>query len=165
MWEFLITLWHSPRGQFVLKNLFIYFFYLLNFTRILWFFWDLRLTLFDIPKDVVLAEILVLSNIFGFPVVNWAPKWTKTVNFGCVSFEPKFKILKDFSNTAFALLEDYLCSKCQQDLTIFGGVRAQNPQKGGHFMDAESIRKTLKMFTFTTTTAILIKLTTNIYLN
>ena len=36
--------------------------------------------LFDIPEDVAFPEILVLSNIFGFPTVNWAPKWAKTVN-------------------------------------------------------------------------------------
>ena len=104
--------------------------FLLNFTRILWFFWDLGLTLFNIPKDVVFPEILVLSNIFGFLAVNWALKWTKTVNFGCIPFEPKFKILKDFSNTVFVLLEEYLWSKSQQDRTIFGGVRPKIPKKG-----------------------------------
>ena len=31
---------------------------------------NLGLTLFDVPKDVVFAEILVFSNIFGFPVEN-----------------------------------------------------------------------------------------------
>ena len=36
--------------------------------------------LFDIPKDEGFPEILVLSNIFGFPAVNWAPNWTKTVH-------------------------------------------------------------------------------------
>ena len=36
--------------------------------------------LFDIPKDAGFPEILVLSNIFGFPAVNWAPKRTETVN-------------------------------------------------------------------------------------
>ena len=36
--------------------------------------------LFDIPKDVGFPEILVLSNIFSFPAVNWTPKWTKTEN-------------------------------------------------------------------------------------
>ena len=30
--------------------------------------------LFDIPKDLVFPEILVLSNIFGFPAVNLASK-------------------------------------------------------------------------------------------
>ena len=42
--------------------------------------WDL-LTLFDIPKDVVFAEILFFSNIFSFSAINWALKLTKTVNF------------------------------------------------------------------------------------
>ena len=80
-------------------------FFVLNFTRILLFFWDLEFMLFDIAKDAVFAEILVFSNIFGFPAVNWAPKWTETVNFSCIQFEPKFKILKGFSNTVFFLLE------------------------------------------------------------
>ena len=34
-----------------------------------------------------------------------------------------------------------------------------------HFMETESIQKTLKIFNFTTTYAILMKLTTDIYLN
>ena len=97
-------------------------FFSLNFTRILRFFWDLRLTLIDIPKDGVLTEILIFSNIFGFPGVNWLPKWTKTVSFGCVPFEPKFKILKDFSNIVFVLLEASY-SKFQQKQTISAGVR------------------------------------------
>ena len=68
-------------------------------------FWDLRLALFDIPKDVVFAETQVFSSNFGFAALNSAPKWNKTLNFGCLTFKLKFKILKDFSNTAFALLE------------------------------------------------------------
>ena len=59
------------------------------------------------PKDAVFSETLVFSNIFGFPTVNWVPIWTETVNFNCTPFEPKFKILKDFSNTVF-LIGDYL---------------------------------------------------------
>ena len=58
-----------------------------------------------VPKDVVFAKILVFSNIFGFPAVHQAPKWNKTVNFGCLPFKLKFKILKDFSNTVFVLPE------------------------------------------------------------
>ena len=42
------------------------------------------------------GDNLNLSSIFGFPTVSCAPKWTKTVNFQCVPFEPNFKILKDF---------------------------------------------------------------------
>ena len=82
------------------------------------------------PKDAVFSEILVFSNIFGFPTVNWAPIWTETVNFNCTPFEPKFKILKDFSNTVF-LIGDYLWSKFQQDQTIFVESKGQkNPKKG-----------------------------------
>ena len=78
---------------------------LFNFNRILWFFWDMGLMLFDITKDAIFAEILVFSNIFGFSALDWVPKWNKTVNFGCFPFKLKFKILKDFSNTVFVLLE------------------------------------------------------------
>ena len=39
---------------------------------------------------------LNLGYTFGFPTVNCAPKWTKTMKFQCVPFEPNFKILKDF---------------------------------------------------------------------
>ena len=87
-----MTLWRGPMGggQFrpdldPQKN-----FFLLNFTRILRLFWNLGLT-FDVLKDVVFAEILVFSNIFAFPAVNWVRKWAKTVNFGCIPFEPKCK--------------------------------------------------------------------------
>ena len=65
----------------------------------MWLFWDLGLMLFDISKDLFFPKILLFYDSFGFPVVNWTQKWTNTVNFVCVPFEPKLKILKDFSNT------------------------------------------------------------------
>ena len=40
----------------------------------------------------------------------------------------------------------------------------QKPSKKGHFIEAETTRKTLKTFNLTTTNAILIKLTTIMYL-
>ena len=43
--------------------------------------------------------------------------------------------------------------------------KAQNPPKKDNFMDAESVRKALKTFNLTTTTAILIKLTAIMYLH
>ena len=46
-----------------------------------------------------------------------------------------------------------------------GGVRAQKPPKKGYFVDAESVRKTLEIFNLTTTNAILMKLTTIMYLH
>ena len=45
---------------------------------------------------------------------------------------------------------------------MFGGARSQKILKRHHLIDAESIQKTLN---FTTTNAILVKLTTDIYLN
>ena len=43
-------------------------------------------------------------------------------------------------------------------------VRAQKPPKKGYFVDAELIRKALEIFNLTTTNAIPMKLTTNMYL-
>ena len=50
-------------------------------------------------------------------------------------------------------------------LAIFAGVRVQKPPKKGHFVDAESVSKTLKTFNLTTTNAIRMKLTTIVYLH
>ena len=52
---------------------------------------------------------------FGFPAVNWAPKWTKIVNFVCVPFGPKFRLLKDFLKAVLALMEDNLWPKLTTD--------------------------------------------------
>ena len=46
-----------------------------------------------------------------------------------------------------------------------GGVSAHKPPKNGYFVNAELVRKTLEIFDLTTTNAILIKLTTIIYLH
>ena len=45
------------------------------------------------------------------------------------------------------------------------GIRAQKPPKKGYFVDAESVRKTLEIFSLTTANAILMKLTTIMYLH
>ena len=66
------------------------------FCLILQEFWGLSPTLFDIPEDVVFVDILVFSNIFGFPVVNWAQKRNKTVNFRCLPFIPNSKFWRIF---------------------------------------------------------------------
>ena len=87
--------------------------------------WDLHYSI--LLRMQFLQKFLVFSNIFGFPVVNSAPKYTKTLNLGWVLFEAKYgKILNDFSNSVY-LIGEYLWWKFQQDWTIFGGVRAQNP--------------------------------------
>ena len=51
--------------------------------------WDLRLVLSDTRKDVVSGKIKVFGNTFCFLGVNWAQKWTKTLNFGYVPFPLK----------------------------------------------------------------------------
>ena len=52
------------------------------------------------------------------------------------------------------------------NLTVYWEVRAQKPPKMGHFMDAELVRETLKMFYLTIANAnILMKLTTIMYLH
>ena len=63
----------------------------------------LRFTLSIIPKGAAFAEVLVFSNIFGFATVNWATIWTETVSFNYILFEPKLRIMKDFSNIVFLL--------------------------------------------------------------
>ena len=45
------------------------------------------------------------------------------------------------------------------------GVRAQKPPKKGSFVDAESVRKILETFNLKITNAILMKLTTIMYLH
>ena len=50
-------------------------------------------------------------------------------------------------------------------LDHIGGVRAQKPPKKDYFVDAESVSKTLEIFLLTTTNAILMKVTTIMYLH
>ena len=69
-----------------------------------------------------------------------------------------------FLKQCFCFLEYYMWWKFWQNLAIFGGVRAKNLPKKGHFIDAESVRKTLKIYYLTSKNAILIKLTTIMYL-
>ena len=102
MWEFVLTLWAGPRGQFrpfwAQKMGFF-----IIFIKILWFILDLGLVWFDSPKNVVSGKILVFGSIFCFPGVNWAQKWTKTVNSEYIPFVLKHLILKDCSHTIFVL--------------------------------------------------------------
>ena len=65
-----------------------------------------------------------------------------------------------FFNQWFCLLEYYLWWEFRQYWTIFGRANAQKPPKKGYFMDAESVRKTLKTFKLITTNVILIRRTT-----
>ena len=98
-------------------------FFFINFIRILWFIWDLVLVLFNSHKDITSGKILAFGNILGFPGINWAQKWTKTlrpVSPETLNFERLFKFY-------FCLVRDYLRSKFHQTCAIFRGERAQNP--------------------------------------
>ena len=70
--------------------------------------------------------------------------------------------LKDFLNTVFVFISAQNFSKIEKYL---GEKGSKKSPKRGHFMDAESIQKTLNIFNLTITYAILIKLSTNMYLN
>ena len=59
--------------------------------------------LFDSHKDVVSGKNFGFWQYFGFSVEKLRPKWTKTINFGYVSFPLKHLILKDCSDTVFVL--------------------------------------------------------------
>ena len=117
MWEFLITLWHGDRLQFI-PNLDSKSLFLVNFTRIIWFFLG--------PGTYVIwySYGCRFSRNFGFRQYFWffgsklGTKTDQNRKFACVRFESKFKLLKDFSNTVFALLEDYLWSNLNPDSYI-----------------------------------------------
>ena len=88
----------------------IFSFFWINFTKILWFSWDLLFMSFDSPKDLVFGEMLIFTNIFGFRVyINWLPKFafnfTFKFNFGYIPLEWKWKLLKYSSTPAFLCLK------------------------------------------------------------
>ena len=70
-----------------------------------------------------------------------------------------------FFKQCFCLLEYYFWWEFRQYWTIYGAARAQKFSRKGHFMDAESVRNTLKTFNLTTTNVILTKITTIMYLH
>ena len=114
-------------------------------------------------KDVVSGKILFFANIFGFPGVNWAQKWTKTVNFEYVPFPLKRLILKYCSETVFVLWETTSGRNFRKLEPCLGEKGPRKPPKRRHFMDASSPRKHLKSYNLTTKNAILMKLSTIMY--
>ena len=124
--------------------------FLINVIRILWFIWDLVLMLFISNKDVVSGKILVFwqyENILGFPGINWAPKWTKTFNFGYVPFLLKLLILKDYLDTVFVLWET---------------TSGRNFSKLVSYLGEKGL---LNIYNLTATNAKLMKVTTSMYLH
>ena len=97
------------------------------------------------------------AYIFRFRPSSGGNFWSKLVRLFSL-------ILQFLSKQCFCLQEYYLCREFRQYWTIFGWVRAQKPHKKGHLMDAKSVRKTLKTFNLTISNAIMMKLTTIMYL-
>ena len=120
MLEFLMTHWRRPMGQFS-PNLASKIFFLFNFTRICWSFWDLGLTLFDIPKNVAFAEILFFSNIyFWFCSDKLGPNMDQNCKLWVRPLWIKMQNLEGFFKHRVCLIRDYLWSKFQHDRTILG---------------------------------------------
>ena len=103
-------------------------FFFINFIRILWFLWDLKVMLLDSAEDEVVGEILVFTNIFYFSGLNKAQKWTKTVNFGYVPLRKNSKFWKVLQilclhNERIPLL------KILAKSSLIWGERGPNPPK------------------------------------
>ena len=86
-------------------------------------------------------------------------------NFGYIlPLEPKWKLLKYSSTITFLCLKNTSGENFSKIKHIWG-IKGKKTPKKGHFMDAESVRKTLKIYNLTTKNAILIKLTRILYLH
>ena len=99
-------------------------------------------------KDAMFAEILIFSNIFVFLAVNWAQKWSETVNFSCIPFEPKFKIWRIFQTLCFFYRRLPMVKVPARSNNTWGS-KGPKIAKRGHIIDTESIQQ--KIFNFTTT--------------
>ena len=115
----------------------------------------LILTYLDSLMDEVFSPT---AYIFRFRPSSGGNFWSKLVRL--------FSLILQFpSKQCFCLQEYYLYREFRQYWTIFGWVRALKRHKKGHLMDAESVRKTLKTFNLTISNAIMMKLTTIMYLH
>ena len=105
------------------------------------------LVLFDSHKDVVSGKNFGFWQYFAISGGRLGQKWIKTINFGSVLFPLKHLILKIVrrmslfyerrtSGQNFNKLESYLLEK-----------KPKNPPIRGHFMDAASPQKRLKILT------------------
>ena len=125
-------------------------FFLENLEKIEPCFWHIR-----IAQKLKLFP--TTAYLFRFRPSSGGNRWSK-LDQKCKLWVSLFfmKTLQFSFKPWFCLLEYYRWWFWQY-WTIFGGARGQKPPKKGHFMDAESARKT---FNLTTKNAILMKRTT-----
>ena len=115
-----------------------------------------------IPKGVFFPEVLVFKQCFWFSGSKLAPKMNQICNLWVHSIWVKIQTFEVFFKYCVCLIGRLPLIKISARLNNIWRSNAQNPYKWDSFMDTESIRKTLKIFNFTTRNAILMKLTTDI---
>ena len=111
------------------------------------------------PNFLQIQQITINGSMIGYvtPFIIFAfldfghlqggrgQSWTKKANFGC-PVSVKIENFQRLFKRCLFLLNYYLWWKFQQNWTVFEGVRTQKLPKKSHFMDAESVRKALKIF-------------------
>ena len=125
----------------------------------------LVLTYLDSPVADVFRHYCLFFYVGHLKAETGDQSSTKSTYSPVRPFSVKTRIFQKVFKQCCFLLEYYLWSEVRQYWTIFGGVRTQQYPKKGHFVDSESIRKTLKIFYLITTNATLMKLTTIMYLH
>ena len=109
-----VSIFNDPLAQPHGKNLdpiwaSNFFFLFFNFYLILQEFcdfsgtWNLHYLIF--LRMQFFKNFWFSAKFLVFRQLNWTQKWTKTINFQCIPFEPNFKILNDFSSNVFVLLD------------------------------------------------------------
>ena len=93
-------------------------------------FLEMGHTLLIIPKDAAFAEILVFSNIFGFLAVNWAPKWTETVNLRSFLLSQNSKFWRIFQTLCFSYWKLPMVKVSARSNNIWGSKGQRNRKKG-----------------------------------
>ena len=118
----------------------------------------LILTYFDNPMADVFSHDYLFFSILVIFKGNRGSNLNQKCKFWIRRFSTKLESFKKFSNKVFVYLSATFGENFGKIGSCFGGVRTQQPPKKGYFMDAESVRKTLKTYNLTTTYAILMKL-------
>ena len=119
--------------------------------------------------DSSMAEVFPHYCLFFFILAIFMRKRGVKVGSKMLTLGPSFfhkysNLSKNFQ-TVFLFPRVLPLVRISELLDHTGGVRTQKPPKKGYFVDAESVRKTLEIFNLTTTNAILMKLTTIMYLH
>ena len=112
-------------------------FFLPNFTRILWFFWDMGLTLFDIPKDAVFSRNFGFKQYFEFSGSKLGPDMNENYKRWVLSIWAKIQNFERFFKHCFCLIGRIPMVKISARLNNILGSKVQKHPKKTHFVDAE----------------------------